>query len=103
MHNRLAEFEDAISACGAVLKVDPCSSKALFRRGYAQFHRSLSGAFDKEARADIVRCIKQDPKNKVARKLLLKIKTRVAERRKERRVAASGMFKAGLYDDIEEK
>ena len=102
-HNRLAEYEDAVSACEAVLCVDPCSSKALFRRAFAQFHRSASGAFDKEARADVMRCIKQDPKNKSARKMLAKIKTRMAEKKKERLAAASGMFNTGLYDDIEEK
>ena len=103
VHNRLEEYEDSIAACDAVLRLDACASKALFRRSHAQFHRSITGAFDKEARADALLCIKQDPKNKSARKLLTKIRSRIAQKKKERLEAASGMFNTGLYDDIEKK
>ena len=100
--NRMEEWESSIKASTAVLDLDPTSSKALFRRAYAHFHRSVTGSYWKEAKADLVKCLKQDKKNKQARLLYAQVKEKIAARKEDQRKALGGMFEGkSLYSDVD--
>ena len=101
VYNRMSEWEASIAACTEVVKRDPTSTKALFRRAYAHFHRSSSGAFLKNARTDLLICCKHDDTNKPARKLLKKVKAKMTLKKEESRKAMEGMFDGGFSADIE--
>ena len=104
VYNRMEVWEASIKASTAVLEKDPTSSKALFRRAYAHFHRSVTGAYLQEAKKDLVLCLKQDIKNKSARKLFKQLKAKVALQKEEQMKSLSGMFDGkSLYSDIDEK
>ena len=102
-YNNMKDWEPAIKCADSVLQVDPLSSKALFRRGFANFHRSVTGAYLKLARKDLVACVKADPKNKAARRLLMKVKAKQESLREEQRKAMAGMFDKPLYADVEQR
>lgn len=101
VYNRMSEWEASIKCSTVVLEKDPTSTKALFRRAYAHFHRSSSGAFLKNARTDLLVCCKHDGTNKPARKLLKKVKAKMTLKKEESRKAMEGMFDGGFSADIE--
>ena len=102
VYNRLGAWDVSIKASTRVLEKDPTSSKALFRRAYAHYHRSVSGAFVTEAKQDLIACLKQDATNKSARKLLKQIKEKITKQKADQRKSLSGMFDGkSLYGDVE--
>ena len=100
-HVKASQWDSAVSAANAALKLEPSNVKARFRRGVAE---SNSGLLD-EAKADLVAVIKADPKNREARNVLEVVNTALRSRTSSEREMFSKSFAggAGLYADEEAK
>lgn len=85
---KLEEWDAAIQAASSVLEVESEHPKALYRRGVARKHLRLRG----EAKEDLVRAVKLDPKNREAREVLAAMEAEVAAEK----AAAKAKFQKGF-------
>lgn len=87
-HQKLNDFDEVRHSCDEVLKVDPKSVKALYRRGQANF--SL-GEIDK-ALADFEKCREIEPENKAALNQITICKQKLKEYRDQEKARYKNMF-----------
>jgi tetratricopeptide (TPR) repeat protein len=85
---KLEQWDAAIQAASSVLEVESDHPKALYRRGVARKHLRQRG----EAKEDLVRAVKLDPKNKEAREVLAAMEAEVAAEK----AAAKARFREGF-------
>ena len=100
-HVKLSQWESAVQAATAALKVEASNVKARFRRGVA--HSNL-GNYD-EAKSDLTAVAKADPKNREARTILEVVNAALKERTQADKERAKKAFAGGtgLYADEEAK
>jgi len=94
---RVKEFSTAVELADKALEIEPANIKALFRRGAAY---SGNGQFT-EAKADLVKANKLDPKNKAIREEYALLAKRIKDNKARAKSTFGGMFSkvGGLYDE----
>lgn len=93
------DYTEAIEKCSEVIKKDENNVKALYRRGCAY---TSFGMFD-EAKSDLIKAAKLDPKNKSIHDEYNKLKEKIKEQKQKEKSVFGGMFKkVSLYDDQED-
>lgn len=96
---KIKDYGDAISKCSEVLKKDENNVKALFRRGSAY---TSFGMYD-EAKSDLIKAAKLDPKNKSIHDEYNLLKEKIKEQKQKEKNVFGNMFKkVSLYDDQED-
>ena len=99
-HVKVQQWESAIIAASAALKIEPSNVKARFRRGVAY---SNVGQYD-ESKADLTATIRADPKNREARTILEVVNAAIKERTSgERAIFGRAFSGPSLYAEEEKK
>ena len=94
--NKAGEFGAAAQKAGDALAIKADSVKALYRRGVA---RSNFGQLS-EAKADLLKAAKLEPKNRALRTELAKVKKKIkAEKKKEKATFGNMFSKVSMYDE----
>eukprot|EP00629_Pelagomonadales_sp_RCC1024_P003206 CAMPEP_0119272350 /NCGR_PEP_ID=MMETSP1329-20130426/8563_1 /TAXON_ID=114041 /ORGANISM="Genus nov. species nov., Strain RCC1024" /LENGTH=517 /DNA_ID=CAMNT_0007272413 /DNA_START=115 /DNA_END=1665 /DNA_ORIENTATION=- len=95
---KLEDWDAALQATAAALRVQPENVKALYRRGVAQ---SRLGVLDGAA-ANLQKALKLEPTNREAKRELARLQERLKKRRSDEKKRMSGGLKGfSLYDDKE--
>eukprot|EP01120_Amphizonella_sp_Union-15-10_P010974 TRINITY_DN4554_c0_g4_i1.p1 TRINITY_DN4554_c0_g4~~TRINITY_DN4554_c0_g4_i1.p1 ORF type:complete len:804 (+),score=233.03 TRINITY_DN4554_c0_g4_i1:103-2412(+) len=86
---KLNSMKKVIENCKSALEIEPENVKALFRKATAEFEIQL---YD-DAKNDLVKAVKVDPKNQDVRKLYGRVKDILDKQKKDQKETFSKMFK----------
>lgn len=94
---KLENWHSAIVSASAVLEIEKCNLKALFRRGVS-YHKS---GFLEEARCDLSTLLELESANIPAQKQLILVMKDIKGAKQKEKAAFSKMFQKNIYGDKE--